>query len=90
MKLKPREILSDLVEVALILRGGVKTRIQAWFSALVCIASVCTFRGECTQEVPPVIYMYVSKEKANLNTFGFFKGREIEGESLRAVFLCQP
>jgi len=62
MKLKPRDILNDLVEVTLILRGGVKTRIQAWFSALVCIASVYEIRRECMQEVPPIMYMYVSKE----------------------------
>lgn len=59
MKLKPRDILSDLVEVTLILRGGVKTRIQAWFSALVYIASVHTIRGECTQEVPPFVYVCI-------------------------------
>lgn len=64
-----------------------KVEFRPGFSALVCIASVHTISGECMQEVPPVMYMYVSKEEANLNTFGFFKWRETEGESLRAVSL---
>ena len=76
MKLKPRDIFSDLAEVTLILRDEVITRTQAWFSALVCIASVRTIRGDCMQEVPSVMYRYVLEEEANLSIFGFFKGKD--------------
>lgn len=89
MKLKFRDILNDLAEVTLTLRAGVKNRMLAWFSALVCIASVHTVRGGCIQEIRPVSYMLCVKRRQVSAPLGFSRG-ESERESLRAVFLCQP
>lgn len=85
MKLKPRDILSDLVEVTLILRGGVKTRIQAWISALVYIASVHTIRGECTQEVPPFVYVCIKGGGKSQHRWVFQGERDWRGKPQSCV-----
>lgn len=78
--MKLRDILSNLAEVILIPRGGVKTRIlppDASFVACSVLLLFLTIRGECTQEVPYVwIYTHLLGVGRCVSTpVGFLRGR---------------
>ena len=58
------------------MESELKTRVQApntRFSALFCVVSAHTIRGECTQEMLYIMFKNMSREEVKAQHFIFFK-----------------